>query len=434
MKWKKVMSGILVASMTAALLAGCGGNSGEEEQAAADGSKTVHFLTAWNEDEDITAVVKQLTDDYNATNPETPINLEIEVVAQSDMNQRLSVLAASNELPDMFVTGTQEYIESYVDQGILKNIDDVISEQGVTTISDEDRASILDLTKLDNMYVIPTNKNIEGIWYNKEIFDELGLQVPTTIDEFMDVCAKIKDAGIQPMTVAGSEQWPITRLIGAYATALGGTDYLVKANDGEVSWTDDSFIQAYEWLQEMGENGYFGEGMTTVDSDTQNSLFITGSAAMCYNGSWFTENLNSENSTIGENVGFFAFPSVDGGQGVPNTYTTSYGMYICVKDESYDDAMGAWLGYVMNNFGDKSMELHNWITPYTMAEEHETSFFTQILIDATAEQGAASVWPEYAMPTSVQDVEYQGAQMLALGQMTPEDYGQSIGDAWAQVQ
>ena len=37
MKWKKVMSGILVASMTAALLAGCGGNSGEEEQAAADG-------------------------------------------------------------------------------------------------------------------------------------------------------------------------------------------------------------------------------------------------------------------------------------------------------------------------------------------------------------------------------------------------------------
>ena len=52
--------------------------------------------------------VKQLTDDYNATNPETLINLEIEVVAQSDMNQRLSVLAACNELPDMFVTGTQD--------------------------------------------------------------------------------------------------------------------------------------------------------------------------------------------------------------------------------------------------------------------------------------------------------------------------------------
>ena len=49
------------------------------------------------------------------------------------------------------------------------------------------------------------------------------------------------------------------RLIGAYATAVGGTDFLVKANDGEVSWTDDAFIQAYEWLQTMGENGYFGQ-------------------------------------------------------------------------------------------------------------------------------------------------------------------------------
>ena len=36
--------------------------------------------------------------------------------------------------------------------------------------------------------------------------------------------------------------------------------------------------------------------------------------------------------------------------------------------------------------------------------------------------------------TSVQDVEYQGAQMVALGQMSPEDYGTSIDDAWAMVQ
>ena len=61
-------------------------------------------------------------------------------------------------------------------------------------------------------------------------------------------------------------------------------------------------------------------------------------------------------------------------------------------------------------------------------------YFTKLLSDATESEGAASVWPEYAMPTSVQDVEYQGAQMVALGQMSPEDYGTSIDDAWAMVQ
>ena len=434
MNWKKITGSILMAATVTSMVAGSTVPALAAKKSDNSDGKTVHFLTAWNEDKDTTAVIKQLTEDYNATNPETPINLEIEVVAQSDMNQKLSVLAASNDLPDMFVTGTQEYIDKYVSQGILKNIDDVIEEQGVTSISKEDRDSILNLTIQDALYVMPTNKNIEGIWYNKQIFEDNGLEVPTTMDEFMDVCQKLSDAEIQPITVAGKEQWPLTRLIGSYATQAGGTDFLVKANSGEVSWTDENFIKAYQWLAEMGEKGYLGEGMTTVDSDTQNSLFITGAAAMCYNGSWFTESLSSDQSTIGENVGFFAFPTVENGAGIANTYTTSYGMYMCVKDESYDDAMGAWLGYVMSNFGNKAMELHNWITPYATTEDFDMGYFTQILADATADEGAASVWPEYAMPTSVQDVEYQGAQMIALGQMDPEDYGKSIDDAWAMVQ
>ena len=392
-------------------------------------AKTVHFLTCWNEDKDITQVVKQLTDEYNETNPETPIDLEIEVVAQSDMNQKLSVLAASNDLPDVFVTGTQEYIAEYVEQGILKSVDEIIEEQGVDSITEEDRASILNLTKQDALYVLPTNKNIEGFWYNKQIFADNGLEVPETMDEFMDVCAKLKEAGIQPVSCAGKEQWPITRLIGAYATQAGGTDILVQANSGDISWSDPAFLEAYQWLIDMGNNGYFGEGVTTVDSDTQNSLFITGTAAMEYNGSWFTENLSSDQNTLGEEVGFFAFPTVEGGKGVANTYTTSYGMFICLKDETYDDATGAWIAYVMEHFGDKGMDLHGWISPYVLQEEHEAGFFTQMMIDATENEGAASVWLEYAMPTMIQDVEYQNAQLLALGQMTPEAFGQAMDDA-----
>lgn len=419
---KKTISYILTASVAASLL--CVPSTVRAAEA-----KDIHFLTCWNEDKDITQVVKQLTDEYNETNPATPVNLEIEVVAQSDMNQKLSVLAASNDLPDVFVTGTQEYIAEYVEQGILKNIDDIIKEQGVTSISEEDRESILNLTKQDSLYVLPTNKNIEGFWYNKKIFEENNLDVPKTMDEFMDACAKLKEAGIQPLSCAGKEQWPITRLIGGYATQAGGTELLVKANNGEISWSDPAFLEAYQWISDMGSKGYFGEGITTVDSDTQNSLFTTGAAAMVYNGSWFTENLSSEQNTVGEDVGFFAFPAVENGKGVENTYTTSYGMYICLKDETYDEATGQWISYIMENFGDKGMELHGWLTPYALQEEHEVGFFTQMLIDAEETEGAASVWPEYAMPTMIQDVEYQNAQLLVLGQMTPEAFGQAMDDA-----
>lgn len=429
MKWRKSISILLASAMAATLLAGCGGSSDESANADSAEGKTVHFLTCWNEDKDITQVVKQLTDNYNATNPEIPINLEIEVVAQGDMNQKLSVLAASNDLPDMFVTGTQEYIAQYAEQGILKNIDDVASEQGVESMSEEDRASVLNLTKQDNLYVLPSSKNIEGFWYNKKLFKENGFDVPETMDEFMDLCAKLKEKGIQPVACAGKEQWPITRLIGAYATQVGGTDVLVDANSGDLSWGDDAFLQAYQWISDMGTNNYFGEGMTTVDTDTQNSLFITGAAAMEYNGSWFTENLESDSNTLGEDVGFFPFPTVEGGKGIANTYTTSYGMFLCFKNESCDDAMSAWIAYIMENYGDLGMELHGWLTPYTLKSEHEVGYYTQLLIDATQSEGAASVWPEYAMPTSIQDVEYANAQLLALGQMTPEEFGKQMDDA-----
>ena len=74
------------------------------------------------------------------------------------------------------------------------------------------------------------------------------------------------------------------------------------------------------------------------------------------------------------------------------------------------------------------------MTTALINENYTTQEKLQILADAAANEGAASVWPEYAMPTSVQDVEYQGAQMVALGQMDPEDYGKSIDDAWSLVQ
>ena len=369
MKSKKFISAILAFTLLLSLVGCGGGNTGDssgggDSSAAADGSKVVHVLTCWDENSDNTQVLVQTTNRYNETNPETPIQLQIEVVAQDSMNQQLSVLSASNALPDVFVTGTQEYIDTYVGQGWLKSIDEVMSEFSVSNaLTAEKRQALLDLTKQDALYVMPCDQSIEGIWYNTEIFDQYNLKVPTTMDEFMDVCATLQSNGVQPMVCPGKEKWPITRLIGAYATMVGGVDAVVDANNGDLSWGSDPFLQAYSWLAEMGELGYFGQGVTTVDTNTANSLFLSGRAAMYYNGSWFTSNLNSEENQIGENVGIFAFPTVSGGKGEANTYTTSYGMYWCFKNEAYDDAVGAWMAYMLQNYGDVAMEVHTVSRP-----------------------------------------------------------------------
>lgn len=438
MKLRKVTSILLVLTMVAAsgLLAGCGNSEKEDtsktSEKGKEGSKTVRLLTCWDENNDSTQILKALTDNYNAENPETPIDLQIEVVAQTAMNQKLSVLAASNDLPDVFATGTQEYINDYVEQGLLKSVDEVMEEQGVTdALSDENREALLNLTKQESLYVMPMDQSVEGIWYNKQIFEENNLEVPKTIDEFMEVCETLKEKGIQPVVSPGKELWPITRLLGAYATQAGGTDVLVEANDGTRSWGDECFLQAYEWLNEMGEKEYFGQGVTTIDTNTANSMFLSGQAVMYYNGSWFTKDLESEENTLGKEVGIFAFPTVSGGKGIENTYTTSYGMYWCFKEAAYDDAMGKWMAYLLNHYGDVSMELQGRLTAYKLTKEPETGYFTKLVLEAQESAGAAAVWPEYAMTTDVQDIEYANAQLLVLGQMKPEDFGKALDDAMA---
>ncbi|MDD3503410.1 MAG: extracellular solute-binding protein, partial [Eubacteriales bacterium] len=68
----------------------------------------------------------------------------------------------------------------------------------------------------DALYDLPLGMNVEGFWYNKAAFEQADVEVPTTWEEFEDVCAKLNDAGVQPLTAGGADKWPVTRLVNAY--------------------------------------------------------------------------------------------------------------------------------------------------------------------------------------------------------------------------
>ena len=64
--------------------------------------------------------------------------------------------------------------------------------------------------------VLPYEYNIEGFWYNKKIFAAHGLTVPTTWPELVSDAAKLKAAGVLPLSASGQQGWPLTRLISGY--------------------------------------------------------------------------------------------------------------------------------------------------------------------------------------------------------------------------
>ncbi|EOS37341.1 hypothetical protein C808_03319 [Lachnospiraceae bacterium M18-1] len=261
-------------------------------------ARVIKVITIWNEDEEGTLFMKNLSDEYHEEHPN--VSVEFEVVSQDGLNEKLSVLAASNDLPDVFLQSQSATIRSFAEQGLTVNVGEKLEELDMKDVmSQETIDSIVTRQGTDGLYIMPTQNNIEGFFYNKAVFEENKLEEPDNMDEFMDICKKLSDNGVQPLVSAGAEKWPLTRLMGAYTTQVGGVDALVKASHGEISWSEDEFLQGYQWLKDIGEAGYLGLGATTLDTDTANSMFLSGQAAMLYNGSWFTSNLNSDANTLG---------------------------------------------------------------------------------------------------------------------------------------
>ena len=424
MKGKKVLSLSMAALLAASMVPATAVSADSKDE------RTIKVLTIWNENvQGGTQTLKKLSDEYCEQHPE--IKVDIEVVAQTDMNSKLSVLAASNELPDLFIEVDTAQANTFITQGLVKNVDEFLADNGLQDIlSESTHDGLINLqgtTGVDDLYILPTEQNIEGFWYNKKMFEENGWEVPTTMDEFMKICEDASSKGIQPLSVDGVDKFYFTRLWGGYATSKLGTDALVKANAGELSWSDDAFKEAYQWVADLNDKGYMGAGVTTVDSATMNAVFLSGGAAMEYTGSWFASNLNNEEeNSLGEDVGFFGFPQVEGAKAEQKDYVQNYGTSWMISNKNYDDALNDWLTYVFSGYGDTSMETQGVLSGFEMKEDHDMPYYTKLVSDMISEAGTACVWPEYKMPSEGMNTSLNNSQMLVLGEMSPEDYGASL--------
>lgn len=422
MKTRRMISTAVAAGM---IFSACSGIP-----ASADDQRTIKVLTIWNETaQGGTQTLKYVSDQYCAEHPE--VNVEIEVVAQTDLPSKLSVLAASNELPDLFIEADTAQANTFITQGLVKSVDEFLTENNMTdAISESVHDGLINLqgtTGIEELYILPTEQNIEGFWYNKKMFEENGWEVPATMDEFMAICEDAKQKGITAISVDGVDKFYFTRLWGGYVTSKLGSDALVKANAHELTWSEEGFLEAYQWVQDLNQNGYMGAGVTTIDSATMNAVFLTGGAAMEYNGSWVASNLNDETQNmLGEEVGFFGFPEVENAVAKQNDYVQNYGTSWMIGNKNYDEALKNWLAYVFSNYGDASMETQGVLSGFNTKEEHEAPFYTKMISEIIEGAGVAGVWPEYKMSSEGMNTSLNNSQMLVLGEMTPAEYGESL--------
>ncbi|PHV70444.1 hypothetical protein CS063_10140 [Sporanaerobium hydrogeniformans] len=444
----KLLMGALSLALCTSLLGGCGsgkGTASEPTQKAAEApketakeaekpageKKTIKFLSIWPEDKDNSKLILELTEEYKKENPN--FDMEFEYIAPDDLVSKIKVLLASDDLPDVFAYESGEPLAELIDAGAVVDMEAALQDLGIADCVDEGAKSLLK-TLVDGrgLYDLPLGLNIEGMWYNKALFEKAGIaEAPKTWDELEAACDKLMAAGIQPIAGGGKDKWPLTRLLNAYIMRSIGVDAMLEVKQGKRKMTDPEFVKAAEVIQNMVKKGYFGQGVTTVDQGTAVSMVLNGQAAMHYNGSWVTENLNSADNAAGpEGIGYFNIPTVAGGPGKLDEYSMNCGNILTFSSKKYDAATADWVKYVFTRMGDKAITDYGAFKGFKINNMPSSlTYYTNIVADNLKAAKGSSLWFEGRFDAKTSKIAQDYVQTLFNGEITPEEYMTAIQDS-----
>lgn len=215
---------------------------------------------------------------------------------------------------------------------------------GEPFISNFSEAS-LKATSLDGqVYAIPNDMNVMGVYYNKEIFEKLGLATPKNWDEFVAAAEAIKQSGVLPIAIGNNDGWMTLAALYTVAPSLvyGTTpDFDAKLNEGTATFAGAWDDTVNKWFS-LNDKGYLTEKSTGVNLDQAQKAFATGKAAMYIDGSWSLAGIMKSNPDL--KLGMFAMPSNAAGQEV--VASAAVGTTFAInKDTKVADAAKKYLAF-----------------------------------------------------------------------------------------
>lgn len=355
--------------------------------------------------------------------------LVVENVPQASLDQKLLLLAGQNALPSMYAAGNAPATtKTLVQGGDVVNFQTELTKLGV--INQVEPAAISSIDSLfGGFYVLPTQLNIEGIFYNKKIFAQYGISVPQTWSQLVADAATLQAKGVQPFSASGQQGWPLTRLISGYLERDIGPTALNAVASGSAKLTDSQYVAAAQAVASLGAKGYFGKGVESIDYNTSVNTFLTGKAAMLYMGSWLLSSIATPGTdTVGaSNIGFMPFPNVADGKGNSDQWPANVGLAYTLNAKTLGPKSQAWLKCIVQNYGYASLKNYATFTGFVSnpAVTGLTPLETQVqtIISSTKQ---SVLWFEALFSTHATTVSQQDAAPLVNGSMSPSAFMSAV--------
>lgn len=263
--------------------------------------KQILSIMHWSKEENIEETIRLFEEKYP--------NIEVELF-YTDNKQYDNVLntkLASGDGPDIIEIGA-----NFKKLAEANRVMDLSGQEFI----DRYHSSGTDwLTYEEKNYGVPWFSWMEGIFYNKELFEQAGIsEVPKDWTEFIEVHRKLTEAGIKPQAM-GAKSWePLMKqsmalVISGFYQESGNENWGQDYSDGKTTMSGnwDKYIE--EWSRIVTE-GYLTPDMLGMEYDQAQDEFSTGKAAMWESGNWAVNTIKEKNPDL--DFGFFPIPGIDG--------------------------------------------------------------------------------------------------------------------------
>ena len=216
------------------------------------------------------------------------------------------VAASSRTLPDMWFNWGGSLGGFYAENNLVYDLTNYAKANNWDKIFS---SGALNLCTLGGKLAgYPISYNVLDVYYRKDIFARYNLSVPTTFEQFEQVCATLKQNNIIPISTAGQYGWHVMRFVELLIEHYAGAELHDQMNTFKASYNHESVVKALTKFKEFNDKGYFPEGFITANpGDTPLAVF-SGRAAMDIQGQWYDGNILREEQDMSL-YATFPFPS-----------------------------------------------------------------------------------------------------------------------------
>lgn len=218
---------------------------------------------------------------FNAAHPD--ISVKFDPTNPPDYNPTLLAQLEGGTGPDLMYLRSYGNSRNLFASGYIEPLDDMKDE----LVAAYGEANLVPWSTLEGQsYGVPMIAVSHGIYYNKDLFSQLGIEIPQTWEELIAAAQTIKDAGYTPFANASGDPWTMAEIVfmNLAPTFIGGRDGRMAYLAGERCFNDENAVAAFQAVADIAP--FLPEGQEALTYYDSQVLFETGQAAMWMGGSW----------------------------------------------------------------------------------------------------------------------------------------------------